>query len=176
VLQLIGDTDVAMPQLAALALHRAMSSSGLEVRTLALCPGRRGGLEQDVPAVAPGRRSFAARGQVVHESRWADVVVLHAPRALTAATLPSRRSGPVPVVVAVWEAPPDRRASGWTAEARLVRGADRVVVPSPEVAGAVQRRYSRGDGVVVLSADLTDPGRPVPDGPAWARLLAEVVR
>ncbi len=174
-LQLIGDTDVTVPQLAALALHRALSASGLEVRTLALAPGRRGGLEQDVPAIAPGRRSFAARGQVVHESRWADVVVLHAPRALTVATLSSRRTGPVPVVVALWDPPPDRPVRGWTVEARLVRRADRLVVPSSDVAATAQRRYARHDPAVVLSAQLADPERPVPDGGAWARLLADLV-
>jgi hypothetical protein len=174
ILQLIGDTDVVPSQVAALSLHRELVALGLEVRTLALAPGRRGGLEQDVPAIAPGRRSFAARGQVFHESRWADVVVVHAPRALTPATVPSRRSGGPPVVLAFWAAPPSGVAAGWSAESRLVRIAARVVVASESVAAAVRARYGRDHGVVVVPADLGDEGRPVLDGTTWADLLEQV--
>lgn len=171
VLQLIGDTDVVVSHLAALALHRELARAGLEVRTLALAPGRHGGLEQDVPSIAPGRRSFAARGQMFHESRWADVVVLHAPRALTPATVPSRRGERVPVVVAYWEAPIDRVAATWSAEGRLARTAEVLVASSESVATAVRHRNGSAATVRVVPADLGDPGRPVPDGAAWVELL-----
>jgi hypothetical protein len=181
VLQLIGDTDADLPQLAAVALHRALASSGLEVRTLALAPGRAGGLEQDVPAMAPSRRSFAARGMVTGESRWSDVVVLHAPRALTSATAPSRRGGSVPVVVAHWQVPSGRSGA---AVARIHAAAHVVVASSASVAASVrdqchdqlrEQLHDPGD-VVVVDGDLSDAGRPVVDGIEWARILTGVAR
>lgn len=186
VLQFIGDTDVEPAHVAALALHRALSAHGVEVRTLALAPGRHGGLEQDVPAVAPSRRSLAARGQVRAESRWADVVVLHGTRALTMATTPARSTTGPAVVIAHWdpaatsgstsgstagEQPPARRA-----ELAVAATADAVVVTSAAAARDLQDRL--GDAVrtlderlVVLPADLADPGRPELDVPGWVELV-----
>ncbi|MFZ4433123.1 MAG: hypothetical protein ACOYOQ_08005 [Microthrixaceae bacterium] len=46
------------------------------MRTLALAPGRRGGLDADVPVLAPSRRSWALRSQLAEEQRWAEVVLL----------------------------------------------------------------------------------------------------
>ena len=174
VLQLIGDTDAVPAQLPAVALHRGLTSLGVEVRTLALAPGRRGGLEQDVPSIAPSRRSFAARGLVVTESRWADVVVLHAPGALTPATLPSRRSGSPPLVVAVWF-DDGRPPAGWSAAARLVAAATTVVTPPEHVAELVRSRSGRADGVAVVPADLNDEGRPLVDVAGWSRILNDAL-
>ncbi len=174
VLQLIGDTDAGVAQLAAVALHRALVELGLEVRTLALAPGRAGGLEQDVPAMAPSRRSFAARGMVAGESRWSDVVVLHAPRALTFATVPTRRGITVPLVVAHWQEPADPGARG--ASARIHAAAHAVVAPSATVQQALRAQLDDVDRVQLAPAELDDPGRPVVDGIEWARILTEAAR
>lgn len=172
VLQLIGDTDATPPNVAAFALHRELAANGIEVRTLALAPGRHDGLERDIPAIAPSRWSFAARGLVVKESRWADVVVLHADRALTAATLPAggRR---VPTVVAAWGEPP----TSWVARRvrrRIMGAAAAVIVPSADLAAAWRR--ASGDAptsIEVIGGEIDDPDRPRVDGPAWAgRLVA----
>ena len=40
ILQLIGDTDSSVANLAALDLHHRLAAAGREVRTLALAPGR----------------------------------------------------------------------------------------------------------------------------------------
>jgi hypothetical protein len=181
VLQLIGDTDPLVAHLAALTLHRGLSRLGLEVRTLALATGHRGGLEEDVPAMAPNRRSLAARSAVRQESRWADVVVVHAPRALTIATAgrfaaAGRRTadGP-PVVVAFWEPPVDRRWPGWSwcsPAHRAVTGATMVVAPSDEVARSVRAVHGPDLTIDVVPGDLGDQGRPRLDAAAWARILS----
>ena len=168
-LQLIGDTDADTPHLAAVALHRELNELGLEVRTLALAPGRSAGLEQDVPAMAPSRRSFAARGMVAGESRWSDVVILHAPRALTFATVPSRRGITVPLVVAHWQQPSDPGGRG--APARIHAAAHAVVAPSEEVRRWLQAELDDADRVRLAPAELSDPWRPVVDGIEWARIL-----
>jgi hypothetical protein len=168
VLQLIGSTDADPPQLAAVALHRSLVSLGLEVRTLALAPGRAGGLEQDVPAMAPSRRSFAARGMVAGESRWADVVVLHAPRAVTMATAPPRRGPTVPLVVAHWQAPTQGPTG---AAARIQAAAQAVVAPDEQVADVLRGQVLDAARVVVAPGELSDPDRPVLDGTEWARIL-----
>ncbi len=174
VLQLIGDTDVLGAHLAALALHRGLVEHGIEVRTLALSPGRRGGLEQDVPAIAPNRWSLAARGQVLAESKWADVVVVHAPRALTLATLAPRRGPSPPVVVAFWESPVGPTSSRHSVARRIVAGAAAIVVADTESAAAVAEHHGRSEGRRVIAADLDDPGRPRPDAATWAQMLREV--
>lgn len=99
VLQLIGDTDADEGHRAALDLHRALVAHGLEVRTLALAPGRRGGLDGAIPVLAPSRRSWTIRRILDRECRWADVTLLQVPGALTRST--RRRSGRPPVVAAV---------------------------------------------------------------------------
>lgn len=175
-LQLIGDTDASAAHLAAIALHRELVGCGLEVRTLALAPGRRGGLEMDVPAVAPNRRSIAARGQVLKESKWADVVVVHAPRALTIATLAPRRPAGPPVVVAFWDAPTGAPLSKWSVERRVVCDAAQVVVAREDLAAAVTVRHARSSGIEVVPADVRDQGRPRVDGAAWATILSAVAR
>lgn len=174
-LQLIGDTDVEPSHVAALALHRGLAGAGHEVRTLALAPGRRGGLEVDVPAVAPSRRSFAARGVVSHESRWADAVVLHGPRSLTPATSGLVTSGTRQVVIALWTALPERRSPSWSAHRRMLRAAARTVVPDDDVAASVRRRATGSPRLVVVPSDLGDPGRPVVDTRGWLAVLAELV-
>ena len=99
VLQFVADTDPDPVTGAAIELHRRLVHHGLEVRTLALAPGNQPGHEAELPVIAPTRRSLAARSGVQVERRWADVVVLHGPRALVHATLPPR-SGSVPTVYA----------------------------------------------------------------------------
>ena len=100
-LQVLGDTDDTDDARFALDLHARLADLGLEVRTLALGPGRRGGLESLVPVMSPSRRSLAAHTQLRREQRWADVVVLRGGPAALVAGL-ARRSGP-PTVLALAE-------------------------------------------------------------------------
>jgi hypothetical protein len=168
VLQIIADTDASASNLAAVSLHQQLSARGLEVRTLALGAGSRPGLERDVPTMAPSRRSFAARGQFHHEARWSDIVVLHGHRSATVATTPPLRSTrwPVPVVVALWQAPPD--GLGRSA-VRVLRAADLVVVPDALVERSVDEHVAATSRRCVPVGDDGDPSGP--DGAAWAALL-----
>jgi hypothetical protein len=182
VLQLIGDTDVEPAHVAALALHRALTNHGVEVRTLALAPGRHGGLEQDVPAVAPSRRSLAARGQVRAESRWADVVVLHGARALTMATAPQRSTTGPAMVIAHWDLGPSSTVTPVRRpELAATDDAAAVVVTSSQSARDLSDRLggrvrALDVRLVVLPADLTDPGRPELDVPGWTQLVHRLGR
>ena len=171
ILQLIGDTDSSVANLAALDLHHRLAAAGREVRTLALAPRRTGGLETVVPVVAPARRSLAAAGQVRAESRWSDLVVLHGERSLTFATLPSRMPGQVPVIVALWEP----LATGRSQRSSVTRVLDsaRVVLAADQTAADSVRARSRvGLSVQVVPA-VGDP--PHPDGIAWDRVIDGVV-
>lgn len=76
VLQVLEDTDRTPTHVDALQLHTWLTDAGIEVRTVALAPGRTGGLAATVPAIAPGRRTLAALTQLRAEARWADVVLL----------------------------------------------------------------------------------------------------
>ncbi len=58
-----------------LDLHDGLSRLGVEVRTVALGPGRTGGLDAVVPTLAPATGSLAAVTQLRREQRWADTVV-----------------------------------------------------------------------------------------------------
>lgn len=82
VLQVLPDTDDSPQNRSALALHGALAAAGLQPRTLALAPGRTGGLAATVPVMAPARRSLAAFTQLRAESRWADVVIFRGVRSL----------------------------------------------------------------------------------------------
>lgn len=46
------------------------------MRTLALAPGRRGGLDAQVPVLAPSTRSWSLTGVLRSEVEWADVLLL----------------------------------------------------------------------------------------------------
>jgi hypothetical protein len=76
VLQVLFDTDLTDPSERALDLHAALARRGIEVRTVALGAGRRGGLDDRVPALAPAASNLSARTQLRREARWADVVAL----------------------------------------------------------------------------------------------------
>lgn len=102
-LQVIGDTDPCEAHLAAVALHRDLAGLGVEVRTLALAPGRRGGLDDLVPVMAPTRRSWTIRRVLDRERRWADVVVLHGPRAVVRRSRGATGGPPVVAVLAAHE-------------------------------------------------------------------------
>lgn len=71
----LADTDAVDPSLSALDLHAGLAATGTEVRTVALGPGRRGGLDQLVPTLAPSPHSLASVLQLRRESAWADVVL-----------------------------------------------------------------------------------------------------
>jgi hypothetical protein len=169
VLQIIADTDATPTNLAAVALHHDLSARGLQVRTLALSAGTRPGLEHDVPTMAPSRRSFAARGMFHQEARWSDVVVLHGLRSATIATAAPLRSSlwPVPVIVALWELPPD--APGRIAR-RILGSADLVVTASVELERFLDDRV--GPTAHRRIAEVTTAGdRRRPDGAIWADVV-----
>ena len=121
VLQVLADPDPSPAAAAAAALHRYLVPLGYEVRTLALGPGRRTGLQADVPPMSPSRRSLAALLQFRREAVWADAVLLRGRRTAHVARFgrvpcvwcvddPSGRpprSGSVPVVV------PDATTAAW---------------------------------------------------------------
>jgi hypothetical protein len=71
----IADTDRSEHSTAILELHRRLARLGVQMRTVALGPGRRGGLDSMVPVLSPAARSLAAVTQLRREQRWADVVV-----------------------------------------------------------------------------------------------------
>ncbi|MFZ4517668.1 MAG: hypothetical protein ACOYOP_04745 [Microthrixaceae bacterium] len=153
-LQVLATTDADDDALGALVLHDALAAAGAEVRTVALGPGRRGGLDAEVPVLAPSPRSAAARYQLRRERGWADVVV--AVGAATAAVLD--RSEPPVVVV------PGAELDRWRVRppaSRLRRRLDRaalMVVADPTDVGFVGRELSAAPPVAVLPAA-------VPEGP-----------
>lgn len=121
VLQVLADPDPSPASAAAASLHRYLSAQGYEVRTLALGPGRRAGLQSDVPPMSPSHRSLAALLQFRREAVWADAVLLRGRRTAHVARFgrvpcvwcvddPSGRpprSGSAPVVV------PDATTAAW---------------------------------------------------------------
>lgn len=184
VLQAIADTDPSESNLQAVALHRALVELGVEMRTLALAPGTRPGLEAAVPTIAPGRRTIAARSAWRAESRWADVLVLHGARTATWATAPARgEHAGLPVVLALWDAREWPQRVG-RAERRLLDAATAVVVPDVATGSALSRRRGAppdlAPRVVAPRASessvmepATDDRGPV-DARAWSELLSTV--
>ncbi len=156
VLQLIGDTDPSATNLAAVALHRELADVDVEVRTLALAPGRRGGLDDAVPVMAPTRRSWTIRRVLDRESRWADVTLVHAPGALVRRT--RRRAGRPPVVVVL---PTDHDEPD--SDPLPGEGVDLLVVVAPVGSGT----DTGGPGVVRLTEPI--------DAATWRELLASCV-
>lgn len=108
VLQILPDTDDSPRSALALSLHGDLARRGLELRTLALAPGRRGELAATLPAIAPARRSLAALAAVRAEARWADVVVFHGPGALPPGRRFLRSGPPVILIREPAEVVPDR--------------------------------------------------------------------
>lgn len=160
-LQVVASTDPDPDTTAALDLHGSLVAAGIEVRTLAMAPGRRGGLDSHLPVMAPSRRSFAARSGVLGEERWADVVAFHGMATLTVGAWPARRSTVRLLHFAVSpsmpKGPTGRLARVIARRADLITtGAD---VDAPSVAAALavsvdaQRRVrSVEDWLVLLSA------------------------
>ena len=100
VLSVVRDTDRTNAHLSALDLHVALDAAGFELRTVALGPGRVGGLDHLLPVLSPSSGSAAASLQLRRELPWADVVVCHgveAARVQRRAGIGRRR----PVAVAV---------------------------------------------------------------------------
>ncbi|HLU42479.1 MAG TPA: hypothetical protein VKZ55_08790 [Microthrixaceae bacterium] len=81
------------------------------MRTVALAPGRTGGLAELVPAIAPSRRTLAALTQLRREARWADVVVLRSTRAVPPLAGLLRGGPPLVLVLEEGEAPPTGRSA-----------------------------------------------------------------
>ena len=87
VLQVLADTDATDANLAAVEVHAVLAGAGVEMRTLALGPGRRGQLAGTVPVIAPSRRSIAAHTQLHEEQRWAQVLMLRGTEVASVAAL-----------------------------------------------------------------------------------------
>ena len=138
-LQVLPDTDDSAANRAAVELHGALVGAGLAVRTVAIAPGRRGGLAGVLPAVSPSRRSLAALGELRRESRWADVVLFHGTRSLPPFAGMLRR-GPRAVLLLDGEERPPRSL------ARLRRSGALREVPARE-------RPSAAEGWVDLLVD-----------------------
>ena len=143
VLQVLADPDPSPASAAAASLHRYLAAHGYEVRTLALGPGRRAGLQSDVPPMAPSHRSLAGLLQFRREAVWADAVLLRGRRTAhvarfgrvpcvwcvdDAAGRPPR-SGQAPVVV------PDRTTADWLGRPAQVHAP---VVEQQELPGAAR--------------------------------------
>lgn len=180
VLQAIADTDPSESNLQAVAMHRALVELGVEMRTLALAPGTRPGLEAAVPTIAPGRRTIAARTAWRGESRWADVLVLHGARTATWATAPAPARGvdlDLPVVLAYWDEGEWPQRVG-RPERRLLDTAV-VVVPDVATGSALARRRGVPPDLAprVLGSSAPEPAtndRGPVDARAWCELLSAV--
>ncbi len=162
VLQLVADTDPDPSTDAALVLHQRLVGQGLEVRTLALAPGNLAGHEALLPVIAHSRRSIAARTGVQAERKWADVVVLHGPRALVGATVPPRSSRPPTVYAAAVAAGLDDLDIGGRNVGRFAERLAAVVVPQGQGAGGAPSE------AVAIAADEAG-------GAEWAGLLGRLV-
>jgi hypothetical protein len=139
---------------------------GVEVRTLALAPGRTAALADLVPVLAPSPHGFAARTAVRAELGWADVALLRGVGSLGRATL--RPLGvPPPVVVDLCDLDEREREPSRAARQLLTRAA-RVVLRSES-----DRRHlaAWAPGATVATVVLASGGGVEP----WAELLADVV-
>ncbi|MCZ7630337.1 MAG: hypothetical protein M5U19_15430 [Microthrixaceae bacterium] len=96
---MLGDTDLSDAATETLELHRGLAVLGVRMRTVALGPGRRGGLDSVVPVLSPAARSLAATAQLRREQRWADVVVCWGLTASIVQRLSGSRRGMTTVVV-----------------------------------------------------------------------------
>ncbi len=150
ILQVLGDTDEDDDGRAALDLHRALTDIGVEVRTLALAPGRQAGLASEVPTMSPSARSLAAHTQLRREQRWADVVLLRGEAPASAAGLARVRNAPPTVLqlgadAAAWiDGPVPSRA------ARALGRVDAVVVTSVADLAVADRLGLRPDELTVV--------------------------
>ncbi len=102
------------------------------MRTVALAPGRTGGLAGVVPAIAPSRRALSAMTQLRGEARWADVVVLHSARAVPPFARAMRSGPPLVLVLDDGDAAPTSRS----VDALRRAGVLRVLAPSERPGGA----------------------------------------
>lgn len=161
ILQILGDTDADRGNAEALELHALLSSIGAEVRTLALAPGRSGGLETTVPVIAPSRHSFAARSGCMTESRWADLLVLSGRRALVLATMP-RRNGPT-VIARLDPSGEDLEISAKRIPAMVARRAGLVVVPAHTDPGGITAHWDLDPARVRRASDAAE----------WSAVVAE---
>lgn len=75
VLFVLADTNRSVAGTAVIELHRALANLGVQMRTVALGPGRGGGLDNVIPVLSPASRSLSAVTQLRREQRWSDVVV-----------------------------------------------------------------------------------------------------
>lgn len=139
VLQVIGTTDAEDRNLSALDLHHGLTQLGVEVRTLALAPGRTAGLAAVVPSMAPTPRSLSAHTQFRREQRWADVVVLHGAAPAGAAGVTTIRNAAPTIVVLGDDAARWREAPVPSRAMRVVSNASAVVVGADADADMTER-------------------------------------
>ena len=169
VLTVLADTDRSDPSLGALDLHGALAAAGWDVRTVALGPGRRGGLDHVVPTLSPSPRSPAAVLQLRREQAWADVVVtfgLTAARAHRATRDRGRGS------VAVVTHPVAPGAPLGRADRRALAAAAAVVATDDDLAGALDGALGTGRGASSPLVRLALPMGEVPADPEGIRRRA----
>lgn len=150
VLQIVADNDAVDDNLAALDLHRALSRTGSEVRTLALAPGGDAGLASELPTMAPTQRSLAAHTQFRREQRWADVVILRGEAASAAAGVARIRNAAPTVVHLTSEVDRWSRAPVPSRALRSVASAEAIVVRSSEDAAVADRLGRPSDSLWVI--------------------------
>lgn len=139
-------------------LHHGLADAGIEVRTLALAPGRGRLPSLPIPAMSPSPRSLAAHTQLRREQRWADVVVLRGARVAAASGLVHVRSAPPSVLHLTDE------VVGWE-HGRVPARVRRSLRSGP---GLVVTHEEARSFAAVLGVDPTDVAV-IPDGVAVSR-------
>jgi glycosyltransferase involved in cell wall biosynthesis len=87
ILQVITDTDRRGAQVFAMDLHEALAARGCEMVTVALAPGKVGGL--DVPVLGPGRRSISTMRALRSCMTSTQITVAHGSTTLPACAIAS---------------------------------------------------------------------------------------
>ncbi len=166
VLQVLGTTDADDDADASLDLHRGLAHLGVEVRTLALAPGRTAGFQTEIPTMGPSVRSLAAVTQLRREQRWADVVVLRGEAPVAAAGWLPARGAPPTVLQLGCDAWDGKGAGVPTRVRRLAQRGIRVVVPHRSARWVGPMLGITSDEVEVIACGV-DVGGVVPsDGSA----------
>ena len=150
ILQVLANPDPSPATFAAVELHRWLATEGWDVRTVAAAPGRRRGLQADIPPMAHSARSFAAVTQFRRESEWADAVLLRGRRT----SFLARFAG---------------RATAWCIDDPLSRRlgvrskVEMIIVPTIPAAEMIGESHPRNEAVRVLSPFLAAVDPPFSD-------------
>ncbi len=141
VLIVLSDTDRSDSSLCALDLHAGIVALGDDVRTVALGPGGRGGLDHVIPILGPSPRSPSATLQLRREQRWADIVICFGLHTFGVQRRAAMRQE-IPVVLVVGDPVSTRSRVGRSARTRLAE-ASSVVCVDEAAAAAVATMTDR---------------------------------